>query len=75
MLYRMIGFLILLIVAGHFFQLEEPVRTFAERIADVPLFDEESDEPLYTLAIRLGYLIAIIAALKLFLWKPSKEDE
>ena len=68
MLYKIIGLTIAIIILAHFFELEDAVRVFFERIADIPAFSNKGTNPaIFDLAVRLAYLIAIIGAVKLIL--------
>lgn len=73
-LYGVIAFIVAIIVFAHVFHAVEPIQEFIYRITDIPVIDDYGDNPpLFKLAIRLAYLIVIIAILKLILSRESDE--
>lgn len=67
-MYGIIALILLIIILGHFFSLGPAIEQFANRIADIPLFDNKGSNPaLFDLAVRLAYLIAIVGVIKLIL--------
>ena len=77
MLYKIIGLTIAIIVLAHFFELEDAIKTFVERLADIPTFTNKGSNPaLFDLAVRLAYLIALVGIAKLIInARQSRDDD
>ena len=74
-IYTLIGLIILVVILGHFFNLGPAIEQFANRLADIPTFDEKGDNPaLFDLAVRLAYLIAVVGVIRL-LMRRKRDDE
>ncbi|GAB6909489.1 hypothetical protein JCM12296A_53330 [Desulfosarcina cetonica] len=65
--YGLISITIFIVVLSHVFQIQENMNLFFSRILDIPSFTSfTSHEPIFTFCIRIVYLIALVAVVKLF---------
>ena len=66
--YGVFAILITLLALGVIFDLGPSFKQVAERLADIPEFSSKGSSPhLFDLAVRFGYLIAIVGVVRLFL--------
>ena len=66
--YGVIVLILAIIIFAHVFNAVEPISQFMHRIADVPVLDEfGNNPPLFKLAIRMVYLIFIVAVIKMII--------
>lgn len=73
--YGVIALLLLIVIIGFAFDLAPAIKQFADRIADIPQFSGGGRNPaLYELAVRLAYLIAIIAVIKIIFRRRGDGD-
>jgi Na+/H+ antiporter NhaC len=74
-IYGLIALLILIIILSNIFGLGPAIQQLAGRLADIPSFEGRTQNPeLYTLAIRMIYLISIVTILRM-LFSRSGDDE
>jgi len=74
-MYGIIALMILIIVLGHFFQLQPAIQQFVQRLADIPPFTNRGSNPaIFDLAVRLAYLIAIVGIITVLV-RGRKKDE
>ena len=72
-IYGVIALVFSIIILAHVFEAVEPIRNLIQSISDVPLFEHyRSDSDSFVLAVRLAYLIVLVAICKLIFTK--KED-
>jgi len=72
--YGVIALIFAIIIFAHVFHAVEPISQFIQRISDVPVVDEYGNSPhIFKLAIRLAYLIVIVAVVKMFLTRKTDE--
>lgn len=75
-LYGVIALLMLLMVIGFAFDLAPAITRFVDRLLDIPKFTHTSRNPaLYELAIRMIYLITLVAIVKLVLNRKRDDDD
>ena len=77
--YKMILAAILVLILAAAYNLEPAIQRFFNTIADIPSFnpdnlDDVENPALFTLGVRLCYLIAIIGLAKLF-FNRKRNDE
>lgn len=73
-IYGVIALVVSIIVFAHVFNAVEPISSFIERITDIPVMDDYGNNPpIFKLAIRLAYLIVLVAVLKVLLTRDSDE--
>lgn len=73
-IYGVIALVVSIIVFAHVFDAVAPISSFIERITDIPVMDDYGNNlPIFKLAIRLAYLIVLVAVLKVLLTRNSDE--
>ena len=73
-LYGVIALIVTIIIFAHVFDAVEPIREFIYRITDIPVMDDYGNKPhLFHLAVRLAYLIVIVAVIKVLLTRNRDE--
>lgn len=73
-IYGVIALILALIIFAYAFGVVEPISQFIHKIADIPTLDDTGNNPaLYKLAVRLAYLIVIVAVIKLLLTRNKEE--
>ncbi len=72
-IYGVIALVFSIVILAHVFGAIEPIRNLIESMADVPLFENyRGDQNSFVLAVRLAYLIVLVALVKLLF--SRKED-
>ena len=65
-IYSIIALLFFILAVGHFFHLGPAIEQFANKLVDIPKFEDKGSNPaLFDLAIRLAYLIAIVGIFRI----------
>ena len=65
-IYSIIALLFFILAVGHFFHLGPAIEQFANRLVDIPRFEDKGSNPaLFDLAIRLAYLIALVGIFRI----------
>ena len=71
-IYGMVALLILILAVGEFFHLGPAIEQFANKIADIPSFEDKGSNPaLYDLAVRMIYLISILGVFRIIFNRPK----
>lgn len=65
-IYSIIALLFFILAVGHFFHLGPAIEHFANKLVDIPSFQDKGSNPaLFDLAVRLAYLIAIVGIFRI----------
>lgn len=74
--YGLIAFFLLTLIAISFLDLKPHIQQLAQRIVDIPALTQKGSSPhLFDLAVRLVYLIVIVAIVKILLSRKSGNDQ
>jgi len=64
----------MVIIFAHVFDAVQPISQFIYRITDIPALDDYGNNAqLFKLAVRLAYLIVLVAIIKLILTRKNDE--
>ncbi|MHC4224893.1 MAG: hypothetical protein ACYSUN_12945 [Planctomycetota bacterium] len=74
--YAIVALAVFILLLAHAFNLGPAIEQLVWRIADVPELNDHGDNPaLYTLAVRLAYLIALVGIIKLLIRGRKGDSE
>jgi len=73
-LYGIVAIMLLTIILGNFFQIQEPVKEMFEGVAEIFQFNNKGSRPeLYDLAVFMCFLITAVGIIKVLV--QGKGDE
>lgn len=72
-IYGVIAMVASIIILANFFDAVEPISRFIALVTDIPKINHYGTNPsLYTLIVRLAYLIFVLAVIKMFIVRRKR---
>jgi hypothetical protein len=73
--YALILFFILVLLGIHVLDLKPHIQQLAQRLVDIPTFTSKGSSPaIFDLAVRLAYLIALVAVVKMLVMRRGSDE-